>query len=179
MVIRRAKYGDLRNYINKFFSELTWADRIEILINISKALKHIHEMNLIHRDFHCKNVLVDENRSILICDFGLCTPVDLEIASDKIQGVLPYIAPEVLKKKPYTKKSEVYSLSMIMWELTSNESPFSDRPHDKYLAIQIVKGQRPDITKETPNFYAKIMEQCWDPDPSKRPDSSDLPELFK
>src|SRR5688572_8344968 len=75
MVIRRAKYGDLRNYINKFFSELTWADRIEILINISKALKHIHEMNLIHRDFHCKNVLVDENRSILICDFGLCTPV--------------------------------------------------------------------------------------------------------
>ncbi|CAB4435997.1 unnamed protein product [Rhizophagus irregularis] len=137
MVIRRAKYGDLRNYIH-------------------------------------------ENRSILICDFGLCTPVDLEIASDKkIQGVLPYIAPEVLRNKPYTKKSEVYSLSMIMWELTSNEPPFSDHPHDKYLAIQIVKGQRPDITKETPNFYAKFMEQCWDPDPSKRPDSSDLPELFE
>ncbi|CAB5365182.1 unnamed protein product [Rhizophagus irregularis] len=180
MVIRRAKYGDLRNYIRDFFPKLTWADRIEILINISKALKHIHEMNLIHRDFHCKNVLVDENRSILICDFGLCTPVDLEIASDKkIQGVLPYIAPEVLRNKPYTKKSEVYSLSMIMWELTSNEPPFSDHPHDKYLAIQIVKGQRPDIIKETPNFYAKFMEQCWDPDPSKRPDSSDLPELFE
>ena len=79
MVIRRSKYGDLRKYI-KLFPKLTQADRIEILINISKALKHIHEMNLIHRDIHCRNILVDENRRILISDFGLCSPVDSTIS---------------------------------------------------------------------------------------------------
>jgi serine/threonine protein kinase len=78
MVIRRAKYGDLRKYI-KTYPKLTWAERIEILINISKALKSIHEMNLVHGDFHCKNILVDEDRRILISDFGLCKPVDPEI----------------------------------------------------------------------------------------------------
>src|SRR4051812_4751907 len=78
MVIRHANYGDLRKYI-KIFPELTWADRIEILLNISKALKSIHEKNLVHRDFHCKNILVDENRGILISDFGLCKPIDLKI----------------------------------------------------------------------------------------------------
>jgi serine/threonine protein kinase len=75
MVIRRAKYGDLRKYI-KNFPELTWADRIEILVNISKALKSIHEKNLVHRDFHCKNILVDENMEIFISDFGLCQSID-------------------------------------------------------------------------------------------------------
>ncbi|RGB38925.1 kinase-like domain-containing protein, partial [Rhizophagus diaphanus] len=80
--------------------------------NISKALKHIHEMNLVHRDFHCKNILVDEYRRILISDFGLCKPIDSTIG--RHPRVLPYIAPEVLKNKPYTKQSEVYSLSMII-----------------------------------------------------------------
>ena len=79
MVIRRAEYGDLRQYINKFFSKLTWTDKVEILIKLSKALKSIHEMNLIHRDFHCKNILVDEDKRILISDFGLCQPIDSQI----------------------------------------------------------------------------------------------------
>ncbi|GES77932.1 kinase-like domain-containing protein [Rhizophagus clarus] len=180
MVIRLAKHGDLRNYIHKFFPKLTWADRAKILIELSKALNSLHQMNLIHRDFHCKNILVDENDRIFISDFGLCQPIDSEIVSNSIQGVLPYIAPEVLRNNPYTKQSEVYSLSMIMWELTSNKPPFSNnQQHDIYLAFAILDGLRPEIIEGTPDFYADIMKQCWNSDPSKRPDASLLPELFE
>ncbi len=65
---------------------------------------------------------------------------------NNIQGVLPYIAPEVLRCKPYTKQSEVYSISMIMWELTSNKPPFSNNHHHGVeFALAILDGLRPEI----------------------------------
>jgi serine/threonine protein kinase len=76
MVIRHAEHGDLRNYICKIFSKLTWTDRAKILIELSKALNSLHQMNLLHKDFHCKNILVDENNRIFISDFGLCQSID-------------------------------------------------------------------------------------------------------
>ncbi|CAB4394741.1 unnamed protein product [Rhizophagus irregularis] len=161
MVIRHAEHGDLRNYIRKFFPKLTWTDRAKILIELSKALYSLHQMNLVHKDFHCKNILVDEDDRIFISDFGLCQSIDSKIASKSIQGVLPYIAPEVLRCKPYTKQSEVYSLSLALEVLDE------------------LKPLRPEIVKGTPEFYANIMEQCWSSDPLKRPDASLLPKLFE
>ncbi|CAB5365193.1 unnamed protein product [Rhizophagus irregularis] len=179
MVIQCAKYGDLRNYIRKFFSSLNWTDKANILIKVSKALNFLHQMNLFHKDIHCKNILVDEEHRVLINDFGLCQSSDSEIVPNILQGVLPYIAPEVLRRKSYTKQSEVYSISMIMWELTSKKPPFSDWFHDVELALAILDGMRPDIVEGTPEFYVDIMKQCWDPDPSQRPDATLLPKIFE
>ena len=67
---------------------------------------------------------------------------------------------------PYTKQSEVYSISMIMWELTSKKPPFSDYKHDIGLALSILIDElRPEIVEGTPDFYVDIMRQCWNPDP--------------
>jgi len=52
----------------------------------------------------------------------------------------PYIAPEVLFGKLYTKSSDIYSIGIIMWELTSGVSAFNDRPHDFELSLDICKG---------------------------------------
>src|ERR1700722_4867793 len=70
-------------------------------------------------------------------------------------------------------------MSMIMWELTSNEYPFSNNCHDINFALAVLNGLRPEITKETPKLYAEIMKRCWSSDPSQRPDASTLPELFE
>ena len=69
---------------------------------------------------------------------------------------------------------------MIMWELTSKKPPFSNNHHhDINLALAVLDGLRPEIIEETPDFYANIMEQCWNSDPLKRPDASLLPKLFE
>ncbi|CAB4436008.1 unnamed protein product [Rhizophagus irregularis] len=126
-----------------------------------------------------RNYILDEADRIFLSDFGLCQPIDSEMVSSSIQGVLPYIAPEVLRNKPYTKQSEVYSISMIMWELTSNKPPFSNKHHDVELALSILDGLRPNIVEGTPDFYSSIMKQCWDSDPLKRLDASLLPKIFE
>ena len=95
--------------------------------------------------------------------------VDKKDNSNKIFGVIPYLAPEVLSKKPYTKESDVYSFGMIMWEHTTGKNPFHDRPHNSSLISDILNGIRPQVTDDTPEFYAELMKKCWDHSPENRP----------
>jgi hypothetical protein len=56
-----------------------------------------------------------------------------------------------------------------MWELTTGCKPFANVNHDIHLIYKILDGERPKITKDTPECYANLMKSCWDPDPKKRP----------
>ena len=105
-----------------------------------------------------------------IGDLGLCQQViGKKDNPNQIFGVIPYLAPEVLSKKPYTKESDIYSLGMIMWEFTTGKKPFHDRSHNHLLIMNILNGLRPQITDDTPEFYAELMNRCWDHDPENRP----------
>src|SRR6185295_6119992 len=86
----------------------------------------------------------------------------------------PYLAPEVLSKKPYTEKSDIYSFGMIMWEHTTGKKPFHDRPHNHLLISDILNGERPQIANDTPEFYAELMKRCWDYDPKNRPTAEEI-----
>src|SRR6266511_3570859 len=63
---------------------------------------------------------------------------------------------------------------MIMWEHTTGKKPFHDRPHDEYLMLDILKGERPKITDDTPEFYAELMKKCWDHNPENRPTAREI-----
>ena len=122
-------------------------------------LKGIHRKNYIHHDLHSGNIFSYDIHWSRIGDLGLCQQVvDKKDNPNKIYGVIPYLAPEVLSKKPYTKKSDIYSFGMIMWEHTTGKKPFHYREHDQYLMLDILKGERPQITDDTPEFYAGLMK---------------------
>ena len=89
------------------------------------------------------------------------------------------MAPEVLSKKPYTKESDIYSFGMIMWEFTTGKKPFHDRPHDEYLILDILKGERPQITNDTPEFYAELIKRCWDHNPENRPTAEEISDCLR
>ena len=88
--------------------------------------------------------------------------------------MIPYIAPEIFKGSAFSKESDIYSMGMIMWELTSGCKPFANVEHDIHLIYKILDGERPEITEDTPECYANLMKSCWDPDPKKRPDITDI-----
>ena len=69
----------------------------------------------------------------MTCDLGLCKPIQYfqsPSIKNEIYGILPFVASEVLRSKPYTPASDIYSFSMIMWEFTSGTPPFDDRVHN-------------------------------------------------
>ncbi|CAI2164012.1 4351_t:CDS:2 [Funneliformis geosporum] len=110
------------------------------------------------------------------CDLGLCQPV--KSLNKGVHGVLPFVAPEVLKGKPYTQASDIYSFSMILWEFVSGITPFNDRAHDLQLCLSIVKGERPPIVENTPQPYIDLLKRCWDGDPLKRPTALEISDII-
>ncbi|GES76279.1 kinase-like domain-containing protein [Rhizophagus clarus] len=84
------------------------------------------------------------------------------------------ITPEVLSGNKYTFKSDIYSIAMLMWEISSGQPPFNNHKHDYNLAINIINGMRPKIISEIPLKYKNLMVQCWDANPLKRPDVDTL-----
>ncbi|POG61688.1 kinase-like domain-containing protein, partial [Rhizophagus irregularis DAOM 181602=DAOM 197198] len=143
--------------------------KINITSIIIGALDYIHKENSIHRDLHSGNILYSQfDDNWQISDLGFCGPADKP--STSIYGNLPYIAPEVLNGKEYTFKSDIYSIAMLMWEISYGKPPFINHEHDYDLALNIINGIRPKIISEIPLKYKNLMEQCWDADPLKRPD---------
>ena len=125
-----AKDGSLRNSLKNI--SYSWVDILFTLYNVISGLDAIHESKLVHCDLHDGNILCDYPLS-LISDLGLSKPIEYfqnKLNSESVYGVIPYMAPEVLRGKPYTPASDIYSFAMIMWELTSGVPPFSDRAHD-------------------------------------------------
>ncbi|POG60501.1 kinase-like domain-containing protein [Rhizophagus irregularis DAOM 181602=DAOM 197198] len=169
MVMSYAEKGSLRKYLSDII-KFKWQDKLQLLKKIILGLKVIHESNLIHCDFNDTNILISDNyKELFISDFGLCQPInDLQDSDNRI-GVLPYMAPEILRKKHYTPASDIYSFSIIMWEFTSGIPPFNCVAHDHHLILSVCKGERPEIMKNTPKCYIDLMKKCWDSDPSKRP----------
>src|SRR5688572_18735157 len=100
MIMNYAKNGNLRHYLNKYFNSMKWSVKLMILRSIANGLKDIHNNGLIHRDFHCGNILNSNDHTInyiYITDLGLCQPANEKPKDEnkKIYGVLPYVAPEV------------------------------------------------------------------------------------
>src|SRR5439155_10693120 len=176
MVLNYKPDGNLRNYLRENHSKLALKNRIMILRYLCQSLYYIHEKDLIHCDLHSGNILI-EGSSCGITDLGLCGPVDEE-SSNKIYGIVSYIAPEVLQGKKNTKESDVYSIGMLMWELFAGHPPFDDRAHDFCLIFQICEGLRPEILPKMPVDYIQMMKKCWDADPSKRPTIRELGNFF-
>ncbi|RIA86365.1 kinase-like domain-containing protein [Glomus cerebriforme] len=169
---------DLRNYLQQDHKSLTWKERIVIASNIINSLFIIHNENAIHRDLHSGNILYSKKIDYwYIGDFGFCGPANKPLKT--IYGNLPYIAPEVIVGKEYTFASDVYSIAILMWEISSGHPPFYKYEHNYYLAMKIVNGIRPKIVPGTPIEYKKLIKQCWDADPSRRPELKTLLEQIR
>ncbi|CAB5208741.1 unnamed protein product [Rhizophagus irregularis] len=178
LVMQFASGGDLHNWIQQNFTKITWnKQKLAILWQISEGLETIHKANYVHRDFHSGNILFDlsnnKRHQWQIGDLGLTQPTN-KTSNNEIYGVIPYIAPEIFKGSSFSKKSDVYCMGMIMWELTTGCKPFSNVEHDINLVYKILDGERPEITEDTPECFAKLMKKCWDPNPKKRPSITEV-----
>ncbi|RIA81490.1 kinase-like domain-containing protein, partial [Glomus cerebriforme] len=170
MVLDYAKNGSLRNYLDKSYTELDWKTKIYDLWDIAYGLNQIHTNELIHRDLHIGNVLHRGNTCIT--DMGLCKPADynpLEDTKKSIYGVLPYIAPEILRGQNYTKAADIYSFGIIMYEVISGLPPYHNVSHDKNLAIKICQGLRPRFNIKVPQLIVHLIKRCLDANPLNRP----------
>ena len=111
MIMKYAENGSLRQYLNNRFNSMDWNNKLDMLYQIARGLNQIHDNKLIHHDFHCGNILSQFGFLTCITDLGLCQPANANPSQNdekNIYGILPYVAPEVLRRKEYTQASDIY-----------------------------------------------------------------------
>ncbi|GBB84629.1 hypothetical protein RclHR1_01120017 [Rhizophagus clarus] len=188
LIMEYANKGNLRECLPEIKND--WNYKLLMLLRIIDGLNRIHRKGLIHCDFHDGNILFIECKhayssssgayGAYISDYlGSYQSAKSFLGKDNIYGVIPFMAPEVLRGRPYTPASDIYSFSIIMWEFTSGIPPFNNRAHDFQLALSICKGERPEIIENTPQRYIDLMKRCWDEDPLRRPSASEVKAIIK
>lgn len=107
---------------------------------------------------------------MLIADFGL-SKEESSITSEFILiGIAAYIDPQYYKQEGYkgTKPSDIFSLGVILWEISSRSVPFSELP-ELIVTANLMAGDREKPVEGTPEKYFELYTKCWDDDPSNRP----------
>jgi len=113
-----------------------------------------------------------------LADFGLARKVASTMTSG--QGTVKWMAPEVLSNLPYTDKADVYSFSLIIWEVLTGEKFFEEYKFNSQIEIQVVNhNTRPPIPNGMSNNMKQLITQCWDVDPDKRPTCSEITKILK
>ena len=107
IVMQYANNGSLLSYLDQNINKLTWRDKLRHLRDIALYLDNIHCVGSVHCDLHGGNIVLhdDDARTIkpFICDLGLSRSVNSRESNSTIQGVLPFIAPEVFHTCKFTR----------------------------------------------------------------------------
>ncbi|CAG8494443.1 15624_t:CDS:10, partial [Cetraspora pellucida] len=180
LVLQLATDGNLRDYLRSKQDEdiykISWTELIKIAKDITSGLKHLHDKNIIHRDLHSKNILIDGGKA-LISDFGISKRlIDTTASSSDIGGVPAYLEPQCCLQNNSAKRdkrSDIYSLGVLLWELTSGVPPFYGLP-DLAIFLEISHDKREKTIENTPPNYANLYNNCWSSDPDLRPKLNEI-----
>ena len=173
-----------------------WDDtqRMIVAYGVAHALSFIHSLGIIHRDVNPRNVLLDEYLFPKLADFGISKKItgeDDDILQliekrDKIhyedddddegedmfyfKGTVRFSAPEILSNGNYSKKGDVYSYGLLLFEIFNKRLPFSFCGSDEAIRYEVVKNdKKPPINRKLKLCLKNLIESCWKRDPNDRP----------
>lgn len=110
--------GNLYSALCKNPEGITWERCISYMYDTAMGLKDLHDQNIIHRDLKSLNLLLSDTNRIKVCDFGLSREYSAELDTfKKLRGTYAYCAPEIFLGNNCTKKSDIFSMGIIFWEL--------------------------------------------------------------
>lgn len=128
--------------------------KLDICIDAARGLLSLHDKNVLHRDIASRNVLLDRHMTARIADFGMCrilkpvrTGQEAAYHTFTKVGPLKWMSPESLLKQKSSKKSDVWSFGVTIWEIFTEEEPYGTDPPYLAAAGVIHKGLRPDLSK--------------------------------
>jgi predicted Ser/Thr protein kinase len=174
IVMEYMSEGSLYNLLHSN-KELTWLARCHIALDVGRGLAFLHEKDVIHRDLKSLNVLLNKKGQAKLADFGLSKVKDASSATKGVKGTLRWMAPELFEEElgteiGYTKKADVYSYGVIMYEIASQNDPFDEIKIEGKVIQKVLNGERPEKPKDCPGVYQTLLNRCWAQRANERPE---------
>ncbi|MCL7051865.1 hypothetical protein MKW94_001200 [Papaver nudicaule] len=175
---------------------LTWRQRFDIVVGTAEGLAYLHagtQTRIIHRDIKCSNILLDENLTAKIADFGLARRfgADESHLSTGIAGTLSYMAPEYLVRGQLTEKADVYSFGVLVLEIICGKKnnvflqesgSILEEVYKHYKANTLLDSVDPSLEGKFPEKEASDVLQvgllCTQASIAVRPSMSDVVKML-
>lgn len=129
IVLEYLEGKDMFDYLQKRSFKIGEPRAKQIALQIAEGLRYLHNYGIVHRDLKLENVMMtnDSDEAVAkLVDFGLSKIMGPTEKADEPFGTLGYVAPEVLKKQPYSFGCDLWSLGCILYALLSGSLPFDD-----------------------------------------------------
>ncbi|KAH9512436.1 Serine/threonine-protein kinase tnni3k [Bulinus truncatus] len=153
--------------------------KLTIALDVAKGMEYLHNMPLpiIHRDLNSHNILLEENGHAVVADFGesrFLRSTD-EDNMTKQPGNLRWMAPEIFTQcTKYSVKADMFSYSLVVWELLAGELPFSHLKPAAAAAETAYHNTRPPIAITFPKPIVSLLQKGWHSNPDERPEFRDI-----
>ena len=141
-------------------------------IQICQGLKSLHDANILHRDIKAQNIFLVAAREIKIGDLGVAKVTKGGMAYTQI-GTPYYMSPEIWRRRPYNKKSDIWSLGCLLYELATLKHPFEARD-ERSLAEKVMRGVYAPISSSYSADLSTMIRLLLNTDPARRPTVEDV-----
>lgn len=163
-------------------SSITMKQIIKISLDISKAIKALHQINLVVRIIATRNVFIED------IDGSISGKLDINFEPSSVHlkygnqdayvGPVSWIAPEAMETKKYTTQSDCFSFGVFLWELFARKDPFNDRTAIEVACPVIHKSLRLKIPSDIPKPIQSLIEKCFQENPKSRPTIDEIEKVL-
>ena len=170
----------LKQYIEQQ-GEIKWREALYFTVQILRALQHAHEKGIIHRDIKPQNIMLLEDGTIKVTDFGIArfSQAETQTMTDKAIGSVHYIAPEQARGGYINDKADIYSVGVMLYEMLTGQLPFVA---DNAVSVAIMQMQAEPtppsrINPYIPKGLEEITRHAMEKNPAQRfPSAADMLE---
>ncbi|KAJ4829080.1 Serine/threonine-protein kinase ht1 [Turnera subulata] len=172
--------GSLRKFLHQQEPHSIPLDLVlKLALDIAHGMKYLHSQGILHRDLKSENLLLGEDMSVKVADFGISC-LETQCGSAKgFTGTYRWMAPEMIKEKHHTKKVDVYSFGIVLWELLTALTPFDNMTPEQAAFAVCQKNARPPLPPACPMAFRRLINRCWSSNPHKRPHFDEIVAILE
>jgi DNA-binding SARP family transcriptional activator/predicted Ser/Thr protein kinase len=171
LVMEYVTGGTLRDLITKT-SLLTSEQTLQIALDIADALTRAHRLNIIHRDLKPANILIAEDGTPRLTDFGIARLKDTPqmTKTGQIMGTISYLSPEGLNGKPLNEQADIWAFGVVLYEMLTGEQPFKGETIQSTMAAILTQPmpQLHQLDTDIPTPLINLIERMLHKDPAQR-----------
>lgn len=171
----------LKEYLEQQENKIDWKMAVYFTSQILKAMQHAHEKGIVHRDVKPQNMMLLQDGTIKVTDFGIArfSNTETRTMTDKAIGSVHYIAPEQARGDRTDGKSDVYSIGVMLYEMLTGQLPFEADSAVSVAIMQLQSNPKPprEVNPEIPLGLEEIILRAMRKEPSQRYQSAE--EMLK
>jgi hypothetical protein len=181
LVVELLQRGSLWGVLRMNRKSIDQEMRSRFIYDTAKGMSYLHhfERPILHRDLKSPNLLVDKNFNIKLSDFGLARVKAHVQTMTGNCGTVQWMAPEVLGNQKYTEKADVFSFGIVIWEIVTGECPYDGMSQIQAALGVLNRNLRPNIPRDCPPFFSRLMKACWNRQPELRPSFPHIVNAFR